>query len=222
MRVYCEPKCVTTVAAALAAMPCFYCVDSADVLQIGTFFNTPPSVANRSANDPQYLLAGSGIGAEFASVARTEGVELVLAPVIAGIAVVGPSVGGAYAVNLATGQHLAIVFGVASLRGPRITDYYDVELVLTAGGGSASATLIDDLATPSTYTWDFPTWGPVTDNAGGPTVVQNVEQIRYLVTAGVLPAGALLTGTVVAVLRATDKVFGDVTELQITVNQTVA
>jgi hypothetical protein len=165
--------------------------------------------------------AGSGIPAATASSATDGAIELVLMPFVGSVGeFVDPDTGGNYAIDLAAGQRLAVAFGASLVSGEnvKITDYYDVVMSVTAGGDTATLSLVSS-STPSGYTWTDGASYNIVDSAGDAATVQNVTRLNFLVPA-LLPPAALDPGLSVWTLEAVRRGSGEITTLTINVTTT--
>lgn len=223
MAIFCSTLCTTHTAVRLAYAPCPTCPDTPTQAPptpgpTVTTFNAPPSPNSVDPLAPNYFIAGTGIPVEFASVETDSVIELVLAPIVAGVAAIGPSVDGAYTIDLGPGQALGMVFGV-TLQAPfRITQLYDVDLTVAAGSEVATLQLVRDTGTASGYRWTDGASYNIVDSDGNPglTTVQNVTRLTYLVSGGLLEPDALDLGTSTWTLTATP-LTGDADPVVLTV-----
>lgn len=215
MAQFCSTFCTTNTAVRLASQPCATCPDNPTQPPptpgpVEEEFNEPPTVNSLDPVAPQFFIAGSGIPAEFATVATNSVIELFLAPIIGNVEAAGPSVDGAYDIALAPGQELAVLFGATILAPFKITTLYDVDLTVTAGGDSMTLALAVDNTAESGYKWTDGAAYNIVDSDGNAqgTTVQNVTRLRFLVDGGLLPPAAEDPGLSTWVLTATPKAGG--------------
>lgn len=201
MAVFCSTQCTTNTAVRLAYLPCPLCPEvptqpPPEQGPITATFGAPPSVNSLDPQNPEYLLVGTGIPAEHASVSTDTVIELFLVPIIAGVDAAGPPDGIHYVVDLGPGQSLGMAFGV-TLQAPfKITDLYDVTLTVVHGSDTATLQLVRDPATASGYRWTDGADYNIVDSVGNAmqTTVQNVTRPSYLVDGGLLPPEAATLG----------------------------
>lgn len=228
MAQFCSTFCTTNTAVRLASQPCATCPENPTQPPptpgpVEEVFNEPPSVNSLDPLAPQFFAVGSGIPAEHATVATNSVIELFLAPIIGGVQAIGPSVDGAYEVELAPGQELGMVFGATILAPFKITTLYDVDLSVTAGGDSTTLALVLDNTAASGYRWTDGDTYNITDSDGNAqgTTVQNVTRPRFLVDGGLLPPAAEDPGLSTWVLTATPKAGGPAVIATVNVTTTV-
>lgn len=189
--------------------------------KITTSANTIPGIPGSLTETGGLLLPGTGLSPEYVHLVTNQEIELILAPVIAGEAMIGPSTGSAFSQEIQGDQDTSMVFGVTTASG-NITEGYDVTLTVSFDGQTRTLTLQDAPSTPQLYNWvdlDDPTY-VVTDsatNADG-TSSQNATRIQYLFPSVTPPAEGMQT----YVLQATDKQTGQVLTNTVTLDVSIA
>lgn len=211
---FCTNPCGTNQPIGLVAAPCFVCLGdefvpvppNSPVLPATVEIGAPPPA---QVLDSGNFVAGVGISAAHATTGTDQTIALFLAPLIAGVtgSEAAPVTGNNYPITLEAGQELAIAFGAALLSGAniRITDYYDVDLLVESDGSSTTLSLAEG-ESPTGLVWkDAAETYVITDSEGGPMNVQNVTRLTFLVDAGLLPVSALEPGVTLFLLRAKQK-----------------
>lgn len=229
---FCTDPCGTNQPVALAAAPCFVCLGDLSpvppdepVTPQTLVFGAPPPA---QVLDGPYFVTGTGISAAGATSGSDGALVLFLAPFIAGVtgseASPTPADTMTYEIELEDGQELAIAFGAALLSGAyiKITDFYDVNMLIGAGFDTTSLTLVA-ADTPSGYTWQNTAHDyEITDSDGNHMNVQNVTRLSYLIDGGLLPAGSDAPGVKLFQLNATRKGTGEIIAAAIEVTTTAA
>lgn len=183
----CRDTCATAVPKRLVQPPCFICR--------GVSVSIPPSAPGTPTDDfgvspspfslkpDGTLIVGTGISGANASVGSDGVIELFVAPFIGDVS--GSELTYPYSVELQDGQELAFAFGVTlkSGYGVRITEYYDVTMVLDLNGTPKTLHLIP-ANTKSGYTWTDNAGYNITDSDGDLHTVQNVTRPSFFGVEG--------------------------------------
>nr|DAF77144.1 MAG TPA: hypothetical protein [Caudoviricetes sp.] len=178
----CRDTCSSAVPSRLVQPPCFICR--------GVSVSIPPAAPGAPTDDfgvspspfslkpDGTLIVGTGINGTNASVGTDGVIELFVAPFIGDVS--GSELTYPYSVELQPGQELAFAFG-ATLKsgyGVRITEYYDVTMILDFAGVPKTFHLIP-ANTKSGYIWTDGAGYNITDSDGDLHTVQNVTRPAF-------------------------------------------
>ena len=169
-------------------------------------YNVAPN--ENALNERGKFLTGSGFGGEYATTVNDKVIELALAPALAGVAILGPSVDGVY--PTADGE-VSVTFAVTALGDAEVDLFNDYDIKLLA-----EATEVMSLVDGVWVGVNKPDY-ILTDSFENAVTIQNTTRQRYLVDAGFIEATA---DEEIWQLTATHKTTGATFEVMISVPKT--